>query len=120
MPSELSARQWARVREHCDAHMGDDIDLETLAALCDTSRFHFIRRFKATSGMTPHAWLLRRRLERARVSLLDPRQSITAVSADMGFYDQSHFARMFRRAYGIAPTAYRKLALSCAESRDIS
>ena len=62
---------------------------------------------KQTVGMTPHAWLLRLRLERACALLLRSTQAIATVAQEVGFYDQNHFNRAFRQAYGVAPSNYR-------------
>ncbi|MGE8638798.1 MAG: helix-turn-helix transcriptional regulator, partial [Achromobacter sp.] len=59
---------------------------------------------------TPHAWLVRLRLERACAALATERVSVAQVAADVGFYDQSHFNRAFRMAYGAPPSAYQPAA----------
>ena len=94
-----------RVREFAQASLADKIVLDDLARMVDLDRFSFLRLFKRTIGMTPHAWLLRLRLERA-VELL--RQGgdrpITEIAHAVGFFDQSHFNRAFRQAYGVTPS----------------
>ncbi|WP_447649727.1 AraC family transcriptional regulator [Pseudomonas abietaniphila] len=102
----LSRAHWLQVRDFCHAHIPDNITLEQLAQLCDLSRFQFLRRFKHTVGMTPHAWLVRLRLERACTLLVRSETSIAQVAMAVGFYDQSHFNRAFRSAFGVAPSAY--------------
>jgi len=102
----LSPRQWQRVRDYCSAHLSEKITLDALAALCDLGRFQFLRQFKQTVGMTPHAWLLRLRLEHACALLSRGAQSIADVAQGVGFYDQSHFNRAFRQAFGVSPSAY--------------
>ncbi|MDB5982967.1 MAG: AraC family transcriptional regulator [Pseudomonas sp.] len=102
----LSLAHWLQVRDYCHAHLIQSITLEQLAGLCDLSRFQFLRRFKHSVGMTPHAWLVRLRLERACLLLAQPHSSIVEVALAVGFYDQSHFNRAFRQAYGVAPSAY--------------
>lgn len=83
------------------------ITLDELAALCALGRFQFLKQFKQTVGMTPHAWLVRLRLERA-CSLLSRRSTaIAEVAQEVGFYDQSHFNRAFRQAFGVAPSSYQ-------------
>ncbi|MDZ5602023.1 AraC family transcriptional regulator [Pseudomonas sp. RP23018S] len=102
----LSAQQWHRVRDYCNAHLAEKITLLELAALCDLERFHFLKLFKRTAGMTPHAWLVRLRLERACVLLSHTRWTLTQVAQEVGFYDQSHFNRAFKQAFGVAPSRY--------------
>ncbi|MBN3754363.1 AraC family transcriptional regulator [Paraburkholderia sp. Tr-20389] len=109
-PSEetgaLSPMQWHRVRDYCFAHLGEKISLDELAAVCGLGRFHFLRQFKQTIGMTPHAWLVRLRLEQACSLLARSAGTIADVAQGLGFYDQSHFNRAFRQAFGVAPSNY--------------
>ncbi|NIF28527.1 AraC family transcriptional regulator [Pantoea sp. Tr-811] len=102
----LSAIQWQRVRDYCNEHLAEKISLEELAALCGLERFHFLKLFKHTVGMTPHAWLVRLRLERACVLLSHTQWELTQIAQEMGFYDQSHFNRAFKQAFGVAPSRY--------------
>ncbi|MEI7297621.1 AraC family transcriptional regulator [Paraburkholderia tropica] len=103
----LSPLQWQRVRDYCFAHLAEKITLDALADLCGLGRFAFLKQFKQTIGMTPHAWLVRLRLEHA-CSLLSRRpQAIASVAQAVGFYDQSHFNRAFRQAFGVAPSTYQ-------------
>ena len=102
----LSPMHRQRLKDYCLFHLAEKITLDELATLCGLGRFHFLRRFKQTVGMTPHAWLLRLRLEQACAQLARGRQSIAEVAQGVGFYDQSHFNRAFRQAFGVAPSAY--------------
>lgn len=106
----LSAAHQRTVRDYCLAHLADKISLDDLARLCGLSRFQFLRRFTHSTGLTPHAWLVRLRLERACAALAGARLSVAEVAADVGFYDQSHFNRAFRAAYGAPPSAYQPSA----------
>ncbi|CAI8711740.1 AraC family transcriptional regulator [Pseudomonas sp. IT-P74] len=103
----LSPLQWSRVRDYCFSHIDQRITLDDLAGLCGLGRFPFLKQFKRTIGMTPHAWLLRLRLERACSLLSGSEQPIIDVANAVGFYDQSHFNRAFRQAFGVAPSRYR-------------
>ncbi|MCU5773251.1 AraC family transcriptional regulator [Erwiniaceae bacterium BAC15a-03b] len=102
----LSDRDFRRVRDYCYDNISENLALPQLAALCDMSRFQFLRRFSQRVGMTPHAWLLRLRLEIACQRLNRGDSPIAQVAAAVGFYDQSHFNRAFRQAFGVAPSAY--------------
>lgn len=102
----LSRREFQRVRDYCYAHLGQPLSLQTLATLCGLSRFQFLRRFQQHTGMTPHAWLKRLRLEQACRLLSRPEYSVAQVAAEVGFYDQSHFSRAFRQAFAVAPSAW--------------
>ena len=102
----LAPVQWRCVRDYCDVHLAEKITLEELAALCGLERFHFLKLFKRTAGMTPHAWLVRLRLERACALLGQTGQNLTQVAQEVGFYDQSHFNRAFRQAFCVSPSQY--------------
>jgi len=102
----LSAIAWNTVREYCMTHLADKITLDELAALCHLGRFQFLRQFKRTVGMTPHAWLLRMRLEQACSLLAHRAGNLTDIAQEVGFFDQSHFNRAFRQAFGVAPSQY--------------
>jgi transcriptional regulator GlxA family with amidase domain len=78
-----------------------------LAILSGLTHFQFIRRFQKQIGLAPHAWLMRLRLEKACFSLTSSNAMIADIATDNGFYDQSHFNRMFKMAYQIAPSQYR-------------
>lgn len=103
----LSPLQWSRVRDYCFSHIDQRITLDDLAGLCELTQFSFLKQFKRTIGMTPHAWLLRLRLEQACGLLSRSQLPIIDVAQAVGFYDQSHFNRAFRTAFGVAPSRYR-------------
>lgn len=102
----LSITQLMLVREYAEANLANKISLEKLASLCDLSRYQFLRRFESSMGLTPHNWLIQLRLERACLLLRLPNQNLAQVAANVGFYDQSHFNRAFRKWYGITPSQY--------------
>jgi AraC-like DNA-binding protein len=81
--------------------------LAELAAMAGLSRYQVLRRFDKAYGLPPHAWLLRRRLERARVLIRDGCTLATAA-AEAGFADQSHMTRAFVRHFGFTPGAWRR------------
>lgn len=100
-------RMAAKAREAIDAHFEQDLGLEDLAALAGTDRFRLTRAFSAAYGLPPHAYLVQRRLNRARALLAAGETPATAAAA-AGFADQSHCGRWFRRAFGMTPAAYRR------------
>jgi AraC-like DNA-binding protein len=98
------------VRERLADACIDAPSLADLAALTGLSRYQVLRRFEKTYGLPPHAWLLRRRAERARVLIRDGR-TLAAAAAESGFVDQSHMTRVFVRQFGFTPGAWRRATL---------
>jgi AraC-like DNA-binding protein len=107
----LTPRQLMRVRDFMEARLCDKVVLEDLALVLGLDRFRFLKLFKRTVGMTPHAWLLRLRLERA-VELIKTNRDmpITDVAHAVGFFDQSHFTRAFSDAYSVTPARFQRPA----------
>lgn len=95
-------------REAMDAGFDGDLGLEELALAAGTDRFRLTRAFSAAYGLSPHAYLVQRRLNHAR-ALLSRGETPAAVAAATGFADQSHLGRWFRRAFGMTPAAYRRV-----------
>ncbi|NHB05433.1 AraC family transcriptional regulator [Burkholderia cepacia] len=98
----------ARARDLLHARMSDDIGLDALVDLTGIDRFRLTRLFQRAYGTSPHAYLVRVRLRAAR-RLLAAGRTPAQVAADVGFADQSHLGRWFRRAYRITPAAYRQM-----------
>jgi len=80
--------------------------LAELAALSGVSRFQFLRGFARETGITPHAYLLQRRVRLARQLLIAGR-ALAEAALEAGFADQSHMTRAFRRQFGVTPARYR-------------
>ncbi|OUM38743.1 AraC family transcriptional regulator [Pseudomonas putida] len=96
-----------RARDYLHANLERDIGLEDLAQACGIDRFRLTRAFKAAFGIPPHAYLIQLRLARAR-RLLAQGQTPAEVAVALGFADQSHLGRWFRRAYRLTPADYRR------------
>lgn len=84
--------------------------LVDLARAANMSPYHFLRTFKAVTGITPHQWLLRARLREAAQRLASSRTAVTAIALDVGFDDLSNFIRSFRAEFGVSPRQYRLAA----------
>ena len=84
--------------------------IRELAAECGLSPHHFIRRFKAVFGETPHRVRVRARLERAKELLLSSEASITEVSLRLGFSSLGTFSARFAREVGMSPSCFRRTA----------
>ncbi|MDJ0740515.1 MAG: AraC family transcriptional regulator [Gammaproteobacteria bacterium] len=98
----------ARAVDYAEAHLHEVVSLEDMAAAARMSPFHFARSFKAATGETPHAYLIRRRIERATHLLRTTEASIEAVALQAGWQNKSHFIRAFKRRLGVTPGVYRQ------------
>ncbi|QIL79862.1 AraC family transcriptional regulator [Diaphorobacter sp. HDW4A] len=83
------------------------LTLTALAREARLSRYQFLRAFHRVTGLTPHAYLMQRRIHRAR-QLIDRGVPLVEAAADSGFSDQSHMTRLFVRSFGMAPGIYAK------------
>lgn len=99
-----------RAREYIHAHMYENIGLDDLSVVLDTDRFTLTRAFKQRFGQPPHTYLVQLKLTHARLLLAKGMLPID-VSTIVGFADQSHMGRWFRKAYRLTPSHYRKLCL---------
>ncbi|MNF78901.1 Arabinose operon regulatory protein [compost metagenome] len=97
----------ARAKELLSSCLAAPPSLEQLARAVNLSPFHLARVFRRATGLPPHAWLMQRRLERARGLLKDGCAPLS-VAMQLGFADQSHLSRQFKQTYGVGPGAYRK------------
>jgi len=104
----LPALVLRRIAEYIDANLQRDITLHELARQAQMSVYHFARAFKHRTGLPPHQYVLRRRIERARSLLSDPVLSVGDVAVRCGFAHHSHFSDTFHRVMGVTPTAYRR------------
>src|SRR4030088_1300831 len=101
----------ARVRrgtDLVDARLEDELGLDELAQSVRLSTGHFARMFRKSTGETPHQFVLRQRLERAKAMLRAPDARILDVAVACGFKTQQHFAQVFRDVCGFSPTGYRQ------------
>ncbi|MFM0055580.1 AraC family transcriptional regulator [Paraburkholderia phytofirmans] len=102
------ARKMEKVREYVAANYERDISVDELAQLVGLSRYYLTRAFCKEFGLPPHAYATQVRLLAAKRMLASGQSAATAAAA-VGFYDQSHLNRLFKRAYGITPGAYAAL-----------
>lgn len=98
-----------RVRLHLAANCHLDIDNDALAAMASYSPWHFIRAFRTAYGETPHAYLVRLRLERARRLLRVSPLSVAEIALASGFENRSAFSRLFRQRFGVTAGAMRRV-----------
>jgi len=97
-----------RVFEYISDSLDGPISLHDLANAAGLTRMHFARQFRACIGITPHQYVLRRRIARAQELLLNPENSIVGVALDVGFQTQAHFSVVFKKIVGETPNRWRQ------------
>lgn len=103
----LDRRRLSRVLEFIDTHADSDVSLDAIAAEACLSRYHFVRAFKRSTGLTPLAYVNNVRLDRAKRLLRDTRHTVDDIAATLNYSSASNFSRMFKRAVGQTPGNYR-------------
>lgn len=104
----LATWQERRAKELMSENLQGDISTADLARECSLSAGHFARAFRHTTGLSPHQWLLRRRIDKAHGLLRDGRLSLVEIARVCGFADQSHFTKTYTRLCGISPGVWRR------------
>ncbi|MFL5692283.1 MAG: helix-turn-helix domain-containing protein [Ktedonobacteraceae bacterium] len=104
LPAPLIRKVTAFIEEH----LSEDLGLVELASEVGLSPSHFASLFRKTTGLSPHHYVIQRRLKQAQQLLKSTRLSIGEIATAVGFYDQSHLVRHMRRAMGVTPTYIRK------------
>jgi len=106
-----------RAKDLIDRDFAGPLDVPALAREAHASRAHFVRSFKKAFGETPHQYLLRRRIERAKELLRSTPLSVTEVSIEVGFRSLGSFSATFRQLVGEPPSAYAGRWRSAAQPR---
>ena len=101
-------RAVASVRDFLEARRDEDLTLRQLAEAADLHPHYLVRAFKKAYGLPPHGYQRHLRLLEGKRRLANG-QPIADVALDLGFFDQSHFHRHFKRTFGVSPGAYRKV-----------
>src|ERR1700739_2372029 len=104
----LAAWQVLRVRTYIDSNLHRAIHIRHLSAVARRSPAHFSRKFKLAVGESPHAYVVKRRLERACYLMVTSAASLSDIALSVGFSDQAHLCRLFRQAFGQSPANWRR------------
>lgn len=104
-PQRLTPQQIRQAIDYLHAHLAQDISLDQLAQTVNLSSSHLRRLFKQATGLAPHQYLLKLRVNRAKELLLTGSFSVGEVALQVGFADQSHLHRHFKRVFGVTPKA---------------
>lgn len=102
----LAHWQERRAKEMMDNRM--DITLAELARECNVSISHFTRAFRHSTGMSPHQWLLARRISKARSLIAGTTLTMSEIALECGFSNQSHLSAAFSASLGLSPRQYRQ------------
>jgi AraC family transcriptional regulator len=102
----LGSARLRRIKELVHAKMEDDLGLDEIAVGLSTA--HFARMFRKSTGETPHQFVQRQRIERAKAMLSAANVRVLDVAIACGFKTQQHFAQVFRDVCGVSPTEYRR------------
>ena len=103
-------RRLHRARDFMDSCLCESIKLQQVAAVAWLSQPHFIRAFRRLFGISPHQYLTRKRLERAKRMLRETNLPVTEVCLALGFESLGSFSTLFRRRVGVSPAAFRMRA----------
>lgn len=107
----LRAKAIERAREYLSAHCAENVALAQLAQVSGLPAFSLLRGFARAYGLPPHAWLIQERVRRAQ-ALLREGLAPADVATEVGFTDQSHLNRHFKRVLGITPGSYRRAGVN--------
>ena len=97
------------IEEYIISNIKNPITLQDIALNIGYNESYITRVFKKKYGLTPHAFLVNKRIEKARKKILNNKQiSLAQLSNEVGFYDQSHFSKVFKRVFAISPNKYKE------------
>lgn len=97
------------VERFIENNIEEPISLEDIAKAVCYDESYITRVFKKKYGLTPHAYLLNKRVQKAKTKLIDSKDiSLAELSSEVGFYDQNHFSKVFKKVFAITPNSYRK------------
>lgn len=102
----LSRAQLKQITEYIQENLAQDLKVIELAAIAQISPYHFIRLFRDSIGKTPHQYILQSRIERTKYLLQHSQFSLSSIAAMVGFCDQSHLTKYFKRITGMTPKQF--------------
>jgi AraC-like DNA-binding protein len=107
----LAPWQERRAKEMLVADLAAATPVAEIAKACGLSVGHFARAFRVSTGLAPHSWLLRARVDHAMTLLRQRSPSLSEIALACGFADQSHLSRVFTRQIGMSPRRWRRLSI---------
>jgi transcriptional regulator GlxA family with amidase domain len=115
-PDAATAAPLVRAREIIEAQFARPLDIRTLSAEAGLSQYHFVRAFRQLFHETPHRYLLRMRIQKAKELLALTTMSVTDVCFDVGFESLGSFSATFHRIVGWPPSTYRARSMDQARN----
>ena len=106
--AHICKKSVARVIDYIHANAGGNISLLAMAQIAGVSPNHFVLLFTKATGLSPHQYVLRARIDSAKLLLKDAALSIADVSRLTGFRTQEHFTKVFRKIVGVTPRDFRR------------
>jgi AraC family transcriptional regulator len=106
----LPQRMFERLTDRIEDDLHSDLSLQSLANETGYSRGHFLTMFRAAAGITPHQYLISRRIERAKLLLGKKEHSLTDIALACGFSSQAHMAQVFKAKTGMTLGDFRRLS----------
>jgi AraC family transcriptional regulator len=104
---QIPTSRLKKVFDYVEAHLHQDIHLSDLASIAAMSPYYFARLFKNSTGVSPHQYVIQRRIDRAQQMLRASKTSIFEIGVRVGYADPKHFRTLFRREVGLSPNDYR-------------
>lgn len=105
---QLPQYKLQQVIDYIDAYLDRDLSLQELSNLVQMSPHYFSTLFKQSTGTTPHQYVIRCRIERAKCLMAQAKLSLAEIATQVGFVDQSHLHRHFKHLVGVTPKTYQK------------
>ncbi|TWF58879.1 helix-turn-helix domain-containing protein [Neorhizobium alkalisoli] len=108
VPGGLAPWQIRRVAARIEERLSEKLSVDELAALAKLSPSYFAAAFRRSFGISPHAYIIARRVDHAKRQMLEDKIPLCQIALECGLADQAHLSRIFRRIEGITPTAWRQ------------
>ena len=106
---QLPRHKLQRVTDYINAYLDRDLSLKELSSLVQMSPHYFSQLFKSSTGTTPHQYVIRCRIDRAKKLIVQNKLPLAEIATKVGFADQSHLHRHFKKLVGVTPRTFKQL-----------